>query len=361
MRNSLAIIGSSIIHDDNIKEYIIRLFYKKNIKFDSIFLLEDNQKDFVFEIESLKPSAKNIYICVDKKNYATIAKMCSTLTQDSLQSINNHLVPSLSTFTKSGRSFSIEFKEFFISVFFIDDGLEIEPLLESNFEYENIHIFNLDLESARIFIEPLGESLDLTLYFYELINGYVVCEVRSYNRYHIDEFLNSVSRLLEDKIIIAKDIVEYLIKRLSSNNQTLTFAESCTGGLLSYRFAKIPGCSNIFEGGIVSYSNRIKRVWLEVDESILNNQGAVSGECVEAMAKGALKLSGADFALSISGIAGPSGATPNKPVGTVFVCAASRGGIARVDRYLFKGDRELIQQKSVYAAIYALVELIKST
>jgi len=360
MRNSLAIIGSSIIHDNDIKEYIIRFFSKKNIKPDSIFLLEDSQKDFVFEIESLKPSAKNIYICADKKNYATIAKMCSTLTQDSLQNINDYLVPSLSSFTKGGRSFSVEYKEFFISVFCMDDSLEIEALLESNFEQESIHIFNLDLESARLFIEPLGESFDLTLCFYELINGYVVCDVKSYNKAHIDEFLNSVSRLLGDKIVIARDIAEYLIKKLSSNNQTLTFAESCTGGLLSYRFAKISGCSNILEGGIVSYSNRIKNVWLEVDESILNSAGAVSGECVEAMAKGALNLSGADFALSISGIAGPSGATPNKPVGTVFVCAISRDGTTRVDRYLFSGDRELVQQKSVHAAIYALVELIKT-
>lgn len=361
MRNSLAIIGSSIIHDNDIKDYVIRFFSKKNIKPDSLFLLEDSQKDFVFEIESLKPPVKNIYICADKKNYATIAKMCSTLTQDSLQSINDHLVPSLSSHTKSGRAFSIEYKELFISVFCIDESLEIEALLEGNFEQENIHIFNLDLESARLFIEPLGESFDLTLCFYELMSGYVICEARSYNKAHIDEFLGSVSRLLGDKIIIAEDIAEYLINKLSTNNQTLTFAESCTGGLLSYRFAKIPGCSNILEGGIISYSNRIKNVWLEVDESILNSAGAVSGECVEAMAKGALNLSGADFAISISGIAGPSGATPTKPVGTVFVCAANRSGDIRVDRYKFGGDRELVQQKSVHAAIYALVEVIKTT
>ena len=360
MRNSLAIIGSSIIHDNDIKEYIIRFFSKKNIKPDSLFLLEDSQKDFIFEIENLKPSTKNIYICADKKNYATIAKMCSTLIQDSLQNINDYLVPSLSSFAKNGRAFSVEYKEFFISVFCIDESLEIEALLESNFEQEIIHIFNLDLESARLFIEPLGESFDLSLCFYELINGYVICEVRSCNKAHIDEFLESVSKLLGEKIIIAEDIAEFLIKKLSSKNKTLTFAESCTGGALSYRFAKIPGCSNILEGSIVSYSNRIKNIWLEVDESILDRLGAVSGECVEAMAKGALNLSGADFAISISGIAGPSGATPNKPVGTVFVCAASRDGDIRVDRHLFSGDRELVQQKSVHAAIYALTEIVKT-
>ena len=115
-------------------------------------------------------------------------------------------------------------------------------------------------------------------------------------------------------------IAKCLVDLLSSVNQTVTTAESCTGGLIASNITRIPGSSVVFEAGYVTYSNRIKSQLLEVSEQTLSRYGAVSKEVVEEMAKGALLASGSDWTVAVSGIAGPGGGTEDKPVGTVWLC-----------------------------------------
>ncbi len=114
-------------------------------------------------------------------------------------------------------------------------------------------------------------------------------------------------------------VVESIVDILDSRGLTVTFAESCTGGKLASTFSEVSGLSRVFNGSVVSYSNGIKAQWLGVKESTLNRYGAVSRECVAEMLDGVLKLSSADCAVAISGIAGPTGGTLEKPVGTVFI------------------------------------------
>lgn len=115
-------------------------------------------------------------------------------------------------------------------------------------------------------------------------------------------------------------IAKCLVELLSSVNQTVTTAESCTGGLIASNITRIPGSSAVFEAGYVTYSNRIKSKLLGVSEQTLSRYGAVSKEVVEEMAKGALLASGSDWVVAVSGIAGPGGGTEDKPVGTVWLC-----------------------------------------
>ena len=144
----------------------------------------------------------------------------------------------------------------------------------------------------------------------------------------------------------------------------LATAESCTGGLLGHRITEIPGSSAYYLGGFISYAYEAKKRWLGVKESTLANHGAVSRETVLEMAAGARTAFGTDFspasiiAVSISGIAGPAGGTPQKPVGTVWIAVSSAGReIAK--RYYFKGDRSSIKSQSANQALENLIAFLK--
>jgi nicotinamide-nucleotide amidase len=131
---------------------------------------------------------------------------------------------------------------------------------------------------------------------------------------------------------------------------TIAVAEACTGGLLGHRLTSVPGASAYFERGVLAYSTRAKEELLGVPESILRAHGTVSGPCAEAMARGVATLAGASCALAVTGIAGPDGGTPAKPVGTVFVGLVA-GGEALARRFYFSGDRAAVKWQSTQAAL----------
>ena len=151
------------------------------------------------------------------------------------------------------------------------------------------------------------------------------------------------------------DMIE-LQKLLRANKQTITVAESCTGGLIASMITKIAGSSDIFNGSIVSYSNKIKNQELNVKIETLEKFGAVSIEVVKEMLDGVIYKFDADYAIAISGIAGPGGETINKPIGTVVIGICDRKALKMVDIYSFKGTREEVQKQ---AAEYSLKEISK--
>ncbi len=140
---------------------------------------------------------------------------------------------------------------------------------------------------------------------------------------------------------------------LRHNQFKITCAESCTGGLLASQLTCLPGSSEWFEMGFVTYSNEAKQQLLNVDAQSLRAYGAVSEEVVREMALGALIQSKADFAMSISGIAGPDGGTEEKPVGTVWFGLASKQRI-RAQQKTFKGSRQEIRTQAVVFALQML-------
>jgi nicotinamide-nucleotide amidase len=151
-----------------------------------------------------------------------------------------------------------------------------------------------------------------------------------------------------------EDSLERVIGRhLRSLGLKLAVAESCTGGLLSARITSVPGASDYFEGGCVVYSNELKRDLLGVPESLLRDHGAVSEPVAAAMAEGMRRQAAVDFALAVTGIAGPAGGTSEKPVGTVCIACASPGGTT-VQRHLMRGDRERIRASAAHAALVLL-------
>jgi PncC family amidohydrolase len=148
-------------------------------------------------------------------------------------------------------------------------------------------------------------------------------------------------------------MINEIIKTLAERGQTVFFAESCTSGKLSAAFGNIPGVSKVFLGSVVAYSNSMKENILGVKTATVKTLGAVSGPTALEMAHRARVLSGASWTISITGIAGPSGGTTEKPVGTVFFAIVGPG-IEEWAKCRFDGDRAQIQDKAVEYAIELL-------
>lgn len=145
-------------------------------------------------------------------------------------------------------------------------------------------------------------------------------------------------------------LAKIIFDHLRADEKTLSVAESCTGGLLANAFTDIPGASKVFVGGVVCYNNDTKMEMLDVPECLLQQHGAVSAECAIAMAVGAAERFSSDYALSITGFAGPSGGTPENPVGTIFIGYYSPCGAWSV-RKTFLGERQVVKVRAVNHAL----------
>ena len=153
--------------------------------------------------------------------------------------------------------------------------------------------------------------------------------------------------------------VEELAALMEKTGGVITTAESCTGGMISCALTAYPGASAWFDRSFITYTNKSKHEMLGVGEGTLEKFGAVSEETVFEMLKGALSYSDATLATAVSGIAGPSGAVPGKPVGTVYIGWMQKGGVPTVKRCQFSGDRQAVRQQTTLEAICGLITLAK--
>ncbi len=177
----------------------------------------------------------------------------------------------------------------------------------------------------------------------------------------VNEVFNRILERLKDYVFtLEKESLEEVVgKLLKKRGESLSVAESCTGGLLSNRITNISGSSAYFERGVVTYSNNAKMEILGVKSETLKKHGAVSRETALEMVEGIKRLSKTDYGLAITGIAGPTGGTGEKPVGTVFI-ALSTPQKSEVFKYRFIGDREKIKWQSSQQALYHLWKHLKN-
>lgn len=150
----------------------------------------------------------------------------------------------------------------------------------------------------------------------------------------------------DDKTTLEKSVADLLL----ANDLTVTCAESCTGGMLAAKLVNVPGISDAFKSGVITYSNKAKRRLLGVKKSTLQKYGAVSEKTAQEMAKGAAAMCKADVAVAVTGIAGPDGGTEEKPVGLVYIACYVKGEVA-VKKYRFFGNRNIVREFSVSAAL----------
>ena len=154
--------------------------------------------------------------------------------------------------------------------------------------------------------------------------------------------------------------LEVIIGQLLTAQQlTLAVAESCTGGLIGHRLTNVPGSSAYFLGGVMAYAYDAKERLLAVSHNTLYDHGAVSEETARAMARGVRRALGSDVGVSVTGIAGPGGGLPGKPVGLTWVALSARD-VERAEHYVWDGDRIINKEKSAEAALVMLKEYLES-
>ena len=151
-----------------------------------------------------------------------------------------------------------------------------------------------------------------------------------------------------------------LIQKLTEANQTLSTVESCTGGLLFGYLTAVPGASAVLERGFITYSNQAKQEMVGVTANTLAAHGAVSRQTAEEMAKGGCQIARTDLSISLTGIAGPSGGSAEKPVGLVWISAFRKDGIQQTERHLLTGNRQQIRILACTQAITMLMRMSSS-
>ena len=154
------------------------------------------------------------------------------------------------------------------------------------------------------------------------------------------------------------EIAEILVSELIAAGRSVSTAESCTGGWIATLITDLPRSSQWFDAAVVCYSNAAKSRLLAVPAQTIEEFGAVSGDTVLYMTDGLFEKTGADVAVSVSGIAGPEGGSADKPVGTVWLCWGKRGKTSLAHEYHFEGDREAVRLQTVDAALNAVMDLL---
>jgi len=154
--------------------------------------------------------------------------------------------------------------------------------------------------------------------------------------------------------------VSILCSLLRERGKTMAAAESCTGGMIGSLITDLPGCSDVFMGSAVTYSNDAKMSILGVSEDTLMEHGAVSAETAREMASGACRVFHSDYSVAVTGIAGPGGATDTKPVGLVYISVAD-GPRTVATRNLFQGDRRSVREQTVDEALGLLIDMVRGS
>jgi len=238
----------------------------------------------------------------------------------------------------------------------------VEPYLKSHSDLvlvsRNINLIGIGESSVEAVLAPLMKAaenptvapyckegevrLRVTARVSDENEGYKLCEdmIEKIRESEIGKYIYGIDT----------DLPTVLIERLRKKGLKITTAESCTGGRVAEMLTNIPGCSDVFDGGVVSYANRIKEQLLGVSHDTLEKRGAVSEQTAREMAVGALALTDADIAIAITGIAGPGGGSKEKPVGLVYIALAYRGEI-EVRECHFIGSRDKIRQHSAMTAL----------
>ena len=355
MKNRLVIIGKNLYLNQPFMEYIERELGHLGF-LEQVTKLPETSSDNVTILQQQISMGGNLVIVTNKNAFTPISKLLATMIDDTLILKDNLLIPSKSEIYDDN-SFLVQHDGCTINVTLAEPGKTLPMFLIEHREREGIiHLFNIDEESALILLDPLANSHEIEVFATQLTPGWLEVECVSKKYGQLNNFLKSVHQLLAGKVIESTNIFAYLIHRLSQVEKSVTFAESCTGGLIASQLTSVPGSSDIFRGSLVTYSNAIKAGWLGVEKEVLETYGAVSEQCVEQMLAGAKEIAQADYALAVSGIAGPGGGTPQKPVGTVFIGAKSDTHTI-VERLHFEGDRNYIQKQSMLYAYKLLFQV----
>ncbi len=354
MTRDIIFVGNRLTINEAYERYILRMIREKIPSIDTISYFDESDKGLFLHLEALLKHESKLIIITTKNTFTIVGKLLSTVTADNQILKEQMLIPSRASILENG-SYLLTHNHSEINVILAHEGKSLPPILiDEEQRPAIIHIFNEEISSAQTLFEPLSQTFDVRLEFSELCAGWLKLKIHTRRHGNLAQFIASAKGLMHHKVITAGNIAAFIIERLSKHNKKLSFAESCSGGSLAHFFTSHSGASSIYDGSLVTYSNTLKANWLAVEEDSIELHGAVSAEVVNQMAEGAMNVSFSDYALAISGIAGPTGGTDTKPVGTVYICARTQHTV-HTERFHFEGDRQYIQEQSVLMAVKMLI------
>ena len=359
MKQALFLIGTSVTRDVILRGYILRHLDAAGIVPDIIFSPQTSAAALP-PIPLLDSGIRRAFIFCDPGQAALVARELCTLAGDVITARNEVIIPADATVIRTGY-YTMEIRNVQLHVLTAYTGHILPELkLDGTPRKEAVvHLLDVDRETLGRLLGQLETAFRVGTSVVEPVTGWMQCRLRS-DRF--GDIIGAQAHLVShfQTVFQAEDIAEWMIETLEAEKKSVTFAESCTGGLLSSYLTRASGASGVFEGALVTYSNRLKSSWIAVDKTLLEKYGAVSRPVVEAMSEGALQVAGADYAIATSGIAGPTGGTPDKPVGTVFVAVRSKNAL-HTGRLQLHGDRNYIQEQTVLHALKMLLLLDKKT
>jgi len=358
MEKIVLFVGRKFQSNIPFQNYIKREIHRHIGEVDTFHHYTENDNALFLHLEKVLNREAQILIFATKSATSVIGKLLCTITSDNQILKENMLIPS-STSVFEEDTYLLQYKKCHINVLMAQENSELPVILIKNeSRFADVQLFDIDTETANALLNPLAQTYEVKLHFSNLVQGWLLLNIESKKYGNISQFISSATALLNTKLIPASNMAAYLIEKLSHAGKKISLAESCTGGLIAAFLTKESGSSSIFDGSLVTYSNQLKANWLAVDTAVLHEYGAVSEETVKEMSEGVLNVSEADYAVAISGIAGPDGGDEKKPVGTVFIAVRSHEKL-KIECLHFNGDRNYIQEQSALYAIKMLVTLDK--
>ncbi len=353
MKKRLYFIGNIFTQNRAFRDYLVRSI-ETDGRVDSIEYFIEADRNFFSELENRLLHAESIYIITSKKSFTLVGKLLCSITDDKLVLKEQMLLPSQCDRFEQN-SYRLEIKNAAVNVMQVQESHEMPgKLLAGSATQQHIQFFETPIKEVIEHLKPLAKQFDVSLTFSQIVNGWIEVQVQCNTFGSIGKFIETVEQRYSEQVIVAEDLVQHIIDTTLKSSQKITLAESCTGGLLAYFFTSHAGVSSVFEGSLVTYSNILKENWLAVEHTTLVDNGAVSEAVVSEMCEGALSIAKADYALAVSGIAGPDGGSEEKPVGTVVIGVKSEKH-EKVVTCHFQGDRNYIQQQSALTALKMLV------
>lgn len=358
MKKLLLFVGNKFTLNAPLQEYIIREVEKKAGRFDALLYFQESDNSLFLELERLLSLDAIVIVVTTRSTFSIVGKLLSTVTSDNQILKEKMLLPSRTVIFEPD-SYLLNYRDTQVNVLIASEGKRLPVILVSDEKRTaTIQLFEEEIDDANAILTPLTQTYDVSIHYTKVVSGWLTLRIQSRRYGNIAQFITSAKRLLPNKVIPTSNTIAYIIEHLVQHNKKVTFAESCTGGLLANHFTKESGASGILEGSLVTYSNALKANWLAVSDLKIEENGAVSPEVVEEMSEGALNVSYADYALAVSGIAGPDGGSEYKPVGTVVIGARSKETV-NTEELFFEGDRNYIQEQSALYAIKMLLLLDK--
>ena len=353
MKKRLYLIGNIFRQNHAFRDYVLREI-EVNGQLSSIEYFDEANRDFYAELSSRVLNREEVYVITNKKSFTLVGKLLCSITDDKLVLKDQILIPSKCEQSTSN-SYMLEVKNSSINVLEVQESQELSALLiTGKTTKQKLHFFEKQIKEVIELLKPLSKQFDVELSFSQIIEAWIEVEVTCNTYGSIDKFMQIAKQRYPAHIIVTNDLVQHIINATLDAKKKITLAESCTGGLLAYYFTSHAGVSSIFEGSLVTYSNILKENWLAVENSTLVANGAVSEAVVAEMCEGALSIAKADYALAVSGVAGPDGGSEAKPVGTVVIGVKSES-YEKVMTYHFNGDRNYVQHQSALSALKMLI------